>query len=174
MAIFLWHSNQLSGRSWEEIRQELEHSGDSIEIEVERPSPASAPASASASSELNYHDVPEQPIRRTSVGRMDPASQISDDPSPTRRRQLPQAPVVSIETAPASAAASLSASAVTYRLHLKIKCTVERHHCSLVVALIGAEKTSASGASGADDAAGAGERRQGTAVWAEILLTLPK
>lgn len=57
----------MSGRSFDEIRQELEHSGDSIEIEVERPTPASVAMTAA---------IDDSPLK--------------EEPSPSRRRQLPQ------------------------------------------------------------------------------------
>jgi len=112
---------KLTGRSFDEIRQELEHSGDSIEIEVERcegdgsgstddHEPKDPPMSTSRRPSIKFNGSPLLAgsgvasaassgggfIDSSASGTGRPGSP-TDEPSPTRRRQLPQAPVVSIQ-----------------------------------------------------------------------------
>lgn len=132
------------GRSFEDFQNELQHSGDSIQIEVERGrqlddgTPIESDGNGIQPLRPNKLGSNFTALEGNSTGRATP-------PSPSRRR-LPQAPVAAAAVTPSASGPADAAPSflVIYRLQVKIKSTVERNGNScLVIAVISAEKSSA-------------------------------
>ena len=117
------------GRSFEQVQQELQHSGDSIEIQVERYNNINE--SQRRPTQFNCNIFAESADRSSPTTTTTAASNLA---SP--RRRLPQAPVV-VSRQNSRESERLS-SLIVYRVQLKIKL----HKNNLSVAIVSAERPS--------------------------------
>ena len=166
------------GRSFEDFQNELQHSGDSIQIQVER----GRQLDDGTPIELEGNAIGIQPLRPNKLGTNFTALEGNSTgratpPSPSRRR-LPQAPVAVTPSASSGPEAAPS-FLVIYRLQVKIKSTVERNGNScLVIAVISAEKSSALQPHHEGDRSPVANRQQSSDedsfVWIQVGLNPPK
>lgn len=176
-AFFLPFGVQLSGRSLEEVQDELKHSGDSIQIEVERPNTGTDRDAGEGKLLENSSCGPVRPNKLASnLIALDAAgggsSGRATPPSPTRRR-LPQAPVAG----PQQLGTDSGGMTPNYRVQLKIKSSMTEagrssHHqptSSLAIAVVSAESPNSS--STADEMTSSVDDSFG---WVTLILTLPK
>lgn len=162
----------MSGRSLEQVQDELQHSGDSIQIEVERSSSCHQQSSDREVAEILNSSSSNGPIvtrpnklasnlmAALESGGGNSGGGRATPPSPTRRR-LPQAPVAGLDLPGGS---SQQQPTHFYRVQLKLKSSMDGRtgQSSLVIAVIGAEKSTETGST------------EGTFGWLTLILILPK
>ena len=168
----------MAGRSFEDFQNELQHSGDSIQIEVER----GRRCELDDGNPIELESGGIQPLRPNKLGSNFAAlegnsSGRATPPSPSRRR-LPQAPVA--VTPSGNGPDSATSIFVIYRLQIKIKSSVERNGTScLVIAVISAEKSSPlqphhEGAERSPTANRQQSSEEESYVWIQVALKPPK
>ncbi|XP_045028997.1 uncharacterized protein LOC116921958 isoform X2 [Daphnia magna] len=170
--VLSWDGVQLVGWNFEfdDIEEELQHSGDSIHIQVLRNS-VGAEALPSSTPPQNIYEHHDEPLMRpnklpSSILVLDAESSgRSTPPSPTRRR-LPQAPAVMM-----IAADTDSPFPFIYRVQLKFKCSIERNgSVCMVITVVEAERSPVVPQQTHD----VGEKEKEHAfLWIKIILTLP-
>lgn len=157
---------------FDDIEEELQHSGDSIHIQVLRNSVV-AEAPPSNAPQQNLYEHHDEPLMRptklpSGVLILDAESSgRSTPPSPTRRR-LPQAPAAMVITYDNDSPFSF-----IYRVQLKFKCSIERNgSVCMVITVVEAEKSQT--VANQPDEVGEKEKEENAFYWIKIILTLPR
>jgi hypothetical protein len=155
---------------FDDIEEELQHSGDSIQIQVLRES-FMEDLSISRSKQHNAYENHEEPSVRPNKLITSPivldvvSSGRSTPPSPTRRR-LPRAPTGFTK------ASTDSLVSFVYRVQLQFKCSIERNgNVCMVITVIEAEKSITATKQSYEIEENCTDNEL---IWIKIILTLPR